>query len=141
MSQLETCKNERHVEIIDSESIDVEEIPPNEEDVLGDLRECQQKCDDYKKKLIERYEINYELNEQIGDLKWYKRYVDENVTDFEQWKADAIRRDEEAALERERIYQIYGTNDESDIENMDRNMEKIRAIMRSRREKRNMEEE
>lgn len=135
-------RNEQQVEIFDSESFDVEETTKTEEDILRkDLRWYQKMYSRFQDNLAKARKYNSQMAKQIDVLRWYRRYVEENVTDFEQWKANAIRKDEEAALERERIYQKYGTNNEFDIEYIDKNIERTRALMRSRREERRMEEE
>lgn len=135
-------RNEQQVEIFDSESVNEEETPKTEEDVLRkDLRWYQKMYSRFQDNLAKAREYNSEMAKQINVLRWYRRYVEENVTDFEQWKANTIRKDEEAALERERIYQKYGTNNEFDIEYIDKNIERTRALMRSRREEKRMEEE
>ena len=135
MAQLEMSRNEQQVEIFDSESVDVEDV------LRKDLRWYKKMYSRFQDNLANARKYNSQMAKQIEVLRWYRRYVEENVTDFEQWKANTIRKDKEAALERERIYQKYGTNNEFDIEYIDRNIERTRALMRSRREERKMEEE
>ena len=137
MSQLETLKTEQQVELRD-----IEESIETEEDVFKiTLRGYQELISNFQDKLAKAREYNRELIDRINDLEWYRRYVEKNVPDFEQWKVETIRKDAERALERERIYQKYGTNDANDIETIDKNMEKIRELMRSRREEHKTEEE
>ena len=126
--QLIEKKEISDIEIKDNEAetIEVEELPKTNEDIINELKKENKRLDeasDHLLKVVHKYQ---------DELEWLKRYMKESGIDYdsidlESWKEEARRRDRAD-------YEKYGAMRPWQRRDFDDNLERIREAMRRRRE-------
>lgn len=119
-------QNQIEIEGVEDEAVDIEEMPRTEEDIIEENKMLKENLECYKK-LAENLQI--EKNEYYGLICDYERCLHSHGINFKRWKEQY-----------EKDYQKYGTHNKYDIEIIDQNMERTRALMRERRRQRKLME-
>lgn len=121
----------KHREIViergENEKIVIEEIPDTLEDIIEENKKLKESLEFYKKRVAE---LEIEKNKDFDLIRDYGDCVSAHGICFERWKQ---------AYENES--KKYGTHDKREIERIDRNIERTRALMKLRKQQKKIEEE
>lgn len=119
-------QNQIEIEGVEDEPVNIEEMPRTEEDIIDENRILEENLECYKKLVAD---LQTEKNEYYGLICDYEKCLSSHGINFKRWKEQY-----------EKDYQKYGTHDRYDIEIIDQNMERTRALMRERRRQRKLME-